>query len=427
VIEAPAGATNRASAVTRRQFFAGAAALAMSAAGDPAWAGDEAYWARVAADFDIALDPVPLENGNWGVMSRPVLQAYLELTRSVNRRNTAYARDEYPADLERVRSRVASALGVDAAELALTRNATESLQGLIAAYGGLRAGDEVLIADLDYPAMQSAMRWLHRERGVGVVEIALPEPATYDGLIEAYDKALTVHPKVKLMLLTHLGHRTGLVLPVREIVERARARGVDAIVDSAHAFGQLNVRIPDLGADFVGFNLHKWFGAPIGCGALYVARHRLPDMQAHMAESAPLKDIRQLVYSGTMNFAALLAVPAALDYHAAIGAGRVEARLRHLRRSWVEPLRGRPGLQMLTPPDERLAGGIAAFRLEGRRTDAENAAISRWLRQEFGIMTVHRTGAAGGACVRVSPAIFTTPEHIERLVQALRTLSSGVA
>ena len=150
-------------------------------------------------------------------------------------------------------------------------------------------------------------------------------------------------------------------------------------------------------------------------------------MQAHMAESAPLKDIRQLVYSGTMNFAALLAVPAALDYHAAIGAGRVEARLRHLRRSWVEPLRGRPGLQMLTPPDERLAGGIAAFRLEGRRTDAENAAISRWLRQEFGIMTVHRTGAAGGACVRVSPAIFTTPEHIERLVQALRTLSSGVA
>lgn len=142
----------------RRSFLLAAAALAarpaLASKRPTDNAADEDYWARIAADFDVAADPIPLENGNWGVMARSVLQRYLAHTEMVNRRNTLYARNEYPTDLEQVRARVARTLGVEVDEIALTRNATEALQALIAGYGKLSAGDEILMADLDYPAMQ---------------------------------------------------------------------------------------------------------------------------------------------------------------------------------------------------------------------------------------------------------------------------------
>jgi selenocysteine lyase/cysteine desulfurase len=411
----------------RRSFLISAAALIA----DPALASqpstdkatDEDYWARVAADFDVAHDPIPLENGNWGVMARPVLQDYLANTAMVNRRNTLYARSEYPTDLERVRARVADTLGVHVDEIALTRNATEALQTLIAGYGKLTAGDEVLVADLDYPAMTNAMGWLQRERQVRLVTIDLPEPAGWQALIDAYESALREHPKVRLMLLTHLGHRTGLILPVAEIVEMARHRGVDCIVDSAHAFGQLNITIPSLGADFIGFNLHKWFGAPIGCGGLYIAKNRLGDMRAHMRAETEVRDIRGLVQDGTANFAATLTIPAALDYRQRIGGALIESRLRYLRDRWVTELRMEPGVQVLDSSDPRLYAGIGALRLHGKTSERDNAVLATRLREEFGIMTVHRAGAAAGSVIRVSPAIFTLPGHIDRFVAAMKRLA----
>lgn len=410
----------------RRSFLISAAALVaetgLSSQPSAPHAADEHFWARIAADFDVAQQPIPLENGNWGAMARPVLRNYLANTEMVNRLNTLYVRNDYPADLERIRARVAHTFGVQADEIALTRNATEALQALIAGYGRLAVGDEVLMADLDYPAMQDAMRWLQRERGVGLVTINLPEPASWQGLIDAYEAALTRHPKLRLMLLTHLGHRTGLIPPIKEIVEMARSRGVDCIVDSAHAFGQLDMRIPDLGADFIGFNLHKWFGAPIGCGGLYVAKCRFGDMRAHMSASTELRDLRRLVNPGTANFAATLTIPAALDYRESIGGALIEARLRLLRQKWVSELQDESGLQVLSSSDSRLYAGIGALRLRDRRSERENYLLAKRLREEFGVMTIHRAGAAAGSVVRISPAIFSRSEHIAHFVAAMKRL-----
>lgn len=415
--------------IGRRSFIITAAALVSDVprvvATPIVESSDEIFWSKVASDFDIDLDPIPLENGNWGVMARPVLREYLSLTEMVNRRNTSYARSDYPSDMEQVRTRVARTLGVDADEIALTRNATEALQALIAGYGKLAAGDEVLMADLDYPAMQDSMRWLQRERGVGLVELPIPESATWQGLIDFYEAALTRHPRVRLMLLTQLGHRTGLILPIHEIVAMARSRGVDCIVDSAHAFGQLDTGISSLGADFVGFNLHKWFGAPIGCGGLYVAKRRLGEMRAHMDSRVGLRDVRQLVHSGTSNFAAVLAVPSALDYRERIGGAAIESRLRYLRRRWVTALQGIPNVEVLDSTDSRMYAGIGAFRIANRRTSRETIALAKRLRDEFRVMTVHRDGVAAGSVIRVSPGIFTRPEQIDRFIDAVKILAAS--
>lgn len=383
-------------------------------------ATDESYWREVAAQYDITREVIQLENGNWGAMSLPVLAAYERHQRRVNQQNSYYARREFIADFEKARARVATALGVSAEEIVFTRNATEALQALIGGYNLLRPGDAVLFADLDYDAMQMNMQWLATRRGVKVVKIDLPEPATYQGIIDAYAAALKAHPQVRMMLLTHVSHRTGLLTPVKELAALARQRNVDVILDSAHAWGQVDFRLPELGVDFVGLNAHKWIGGPMGVGVMYVRRERLPAIDPFMGDTAfPADDVRSRAHTGTSNFAAYMTAPDALDFHEAIGTPAKEARLRHLRDLWAEALRGHQEWEILTPADPRMHAGITSFRRRGRPGLQENIALARRLLEEAKIFTVHRPGLASGACVRVTPSVFTSTDDIAQLLKTL--------
>lgn len=384
---------------------------------------DESHWAGIAAQYDVIGDIIQLENGNWGMMARPVLAQYEAAVRRVNRATSYYARRGLFPDLIAVRARVAAKLGVAPEEIAFTRNATEALKALIGGYNRLRPGDTVLYADLDYDSMQACCDSLKKSRGVDVVRIALPEPATHQGLIDCYAAALQANPRVRLILLTHLSHRTGLVVPVREIVAMARARGVDAIVDAAHSWGQLDFSLPDLDADFVGLNLHKWVGAPLGVGALYIRKTKVDLIDPDAANTPPFAANAQArVHTGTVDFAAQLTVPVALDFQDAIGDAARADRLRYLRDRWAETLRGTPGLEILTPDDARLHGGITSFRFSGRTSEADNAAIAKRLLDEYRIFSVQRAGPARGACIRITPALFNSAADIDMLVKAVRGL-----
>lgn len=203
----------------------------------------------------------------------------------------------------------------------------------------------------------------------------------------------------------------------------ARARGVDAIVDAAHSWGQLDFRPADLDADFIGFNLHKWWGAPLGVGVIYIRKARLDLVDPDSANSPPFAaSSYSRVHTGTVDFAAQLTVPAALDFQDAIGDSARAARLRHLRDLWVEELRGAKGLEILTPADPRLHGGITSFRLAGRTSVQDNMAVAKRLLDEHRIFTVHRDGPARGACVRVTPALFNDAADMAALEKAIRSL-----
>jgi selenocysteine lyase/cysteine desulfurase len=344
----------------------------------------------------------------------------------VNRDNSFYARTSYGADLAAVRGRVAAFLGVGVDEIAFTRSATESLQCLIGGYNRLKPGDAVLYADLDYPAMQDAMRWLKERRGARIVRIDLPEPATRENVLAAYASAFDRDPGIRLVLLTHVSNKTGLVIPVAEIAALARQRGADAIVDAAHSIGQLNITVPDIGADFVGFNLHKWIGAPLGVGVFYIRKDRLADVDRMMGdEESPASSILSRVHTGTTNFAAFLSIPAALDFHAAIGPAHKAARLRYLRDRWVAAVKDVPAIEVLTPDDPGMSGGITSFRLRGKTTRQDAERIVDDLLKNHGIFTARRTGIAGGDCVRITPALYTKPTDDDRLARALSTLAGS--
>ena len=397
----------------------GGTALAAEARPD-----DEAYWGKVATLFDAPPPGViQLENGYFGAMTRSTRAAFERNILRVNRETSIYARDAYNADLEAVRARCAKLLQVDADEIAFTRGGTESMVTLIAGYNRLKPGDAVLYADLDYDSMKTSMAALERVRGVRVVRIDLPEPASRQNLIDAYERALSANPDVRLMLLTHLSNRTGLVPPVKEIVALAKARGVDVLLDSGHALGQTEFTLRDLGVEFAGLGLHKWIGAPVGLGVVYIRKDRIPDIDVSILEAPGNPRIDARVHTGTVSFAAMLTVPDAIAAHEAIGLAPKARRLRYLRDRWAEAVRGHPGVEVLTPPDPALHAGITSFRLTGRTSMDDNRALRARLFDRYKIFTVERAGVAKGCCIRVSPSFVNTAAQMDTLAAALRDLA----
>lgn len=387
-------------------------------------AQDEQFWAAVARQFQVSADFVNLENGYYGIMPDPVRLAYHRNIDLLNERSSHLLRTAYKPRADQIRDRIATLLGVTRNEIALTRGGTEALQSLISGYRRLRPGDGIMYADLDYHSAQYAMNWLQARRGVHLARIVIPEPPTRQAVLEVYERALHEHPKVKLLLLSHMNNRTGLVTPVRQIVAMARRHGVDVIVDAAHSWGQLDFTLPDFDADFAAFSLHKWMNMPLGAGFLYIRAQRLADIDPLYAdETYPAPDIRSRVHSGTMNVAPFLTADAALDFHDALGAEVKQARLRFLRDRWVHQLRDLTTVQILTPDEPDMYGAITALRLRGRTSEADNQAIADELMTRHRIFTVARTGMTGGAAVRVTPALFTSACDVDLLAAALRDIA----
>ncbi|HEX8595594.1 MAG TPA: aminotransferase class V-fold PLP-dependent enzyme [Pseudomonas sp.] len=386
-------------------------------------ARDESLWAEIAGRYDVEPGPINLEYGYFGRMTREVLLDYQRNIEHVNRSNSVFVRRQFDEiDSQVIHAQLADLVQVSPQEIAITRCASESLQSLIRNYNRLQPGDQVLISDLDYLSVQTAMRWLAKSRGVEVIEIQHVHPASYETLLARYQEAFERHPRLKLMALTHVTHRTGLVMPVQAIAALARAKEVDVILDGAHALGQLDFKLQELGVAFAGYNLQKWMGAPLSLGFIYVAKERLGSIDADMGDSRYTKDdILALVPYGTPNIPAWMTLPKVFQEHRAMGGSMAKgARLSYLRDLWVKPVRELEGVEVLTPDDPRLYCGITALRFT-RHGDQQHMA--QRLLDEYNLFTVAREGSACGPCIRITPGFSTPAQHMQRLVEALTELA----
>ncbi|SEC30893.1 Selenocysteine lyase/Cysteine desulfurase [Pseudomonas mohnii] len=386
-------------------------------------ARDESFWRTFADRYDVQPGPINLENGYFGRMSRTVVEEYQRNIELINRSNSVYVRQRFEAsDGLKIRARVAGLIDVPADAVALTRNASDGLQSLIRNYNRLQPGDQVLVCDLEYDTVKSAMRWLARHRGVEVIEIEHRHPASFDSLLTTYREAFVSYPRLKLMALTHVTHRTGLVMPVKAIAAAAREHGVDVILDGAHALGQLAFDLEELGIAFAAYNLHKWIGAPLTLGFLYIAPERLSDIDPDMGEMHfPITDIRARTPYSTPNIPALLTLPLVLEEHGAMGGAAAKgARLNYLRNLWVRAARELSGIEVLTPDDPRLCCGIASMRFTAHND--QQSMVERLL-NDYNLFTVVRSGAACGPCIRITPGLTTTAADMAQLITALTELS----
>ncbi|QOF90524.1 aminotransferase class V-fold PLP-dependent enzyme [Pseudomonas lundensis] len=388
-------------------------------------ARDEHFWHAIAQRYDVAPGPINLENGHFGRMTRGVAQDYQRQVDFINRSNSVHVRQRFDGtqSLE-IRAHLADVLKVEPASIALTNRASDALQSLIRNYTGLQPGDQLLICDLEYHSVEYAMRWVAQQRGLEMIEITHAHPATYESLLNGYREAFTQHPRIKLMALTHVTHRTGLVMPVQAIIELAKEHGVDVILDGAHALGQIDFDLPGMGVAFAGFNLHKWIGAPLTLGFMYIDPQRLADIAPDMgSQHYPEPDIRNRAPYGTPNIPAWLSLPKVLQEHLDLGGSKAKGeRLRALRDLWVREARTLPGIEVLTPDDPRLYCAITSLRFT--HLDDQQPMVERLLK-DYNLLTVARNGSACGSCIRITVGMATTRDDIHQLIRALRELAVG--
>lgn len=388
-------------------------------------ARDEARWRQVAAFYPAPPDAiVNLEHGYFGAMAAPVQAAFEQAVRYTNEQLSPFVRGEFTrTHVDILRLRVAALIGAQPHEILLTRSGTESMQVLITQYHGLAPGDTVLWSNLDYPAMRTAMRWLAQRRGVTSTQVTLSLPVSDDEIVARYAQAMRQAVKPRLLLLSQVAPANGQQLPLKEIMTLAREHGIDVLLDSAHALGQVDVDVQTMAVDFAGFNLHKWLGAPAGLGVVYIRASQLHKIEPHCGDDDyPLDDIRSRLHMGMPPIAAILAAPAALDFHARLGGTPAKnERLAWLRDYWVSRAAQLPGVHILSPLDARRGTALVAFAVDGMSA----RELQQALLQRFGVFTVQRN-IGDTDVVRATVAITTTTSELDQLVAALTVLSSEV-
>ncbi|HUR65124.1 MAG TPA: aminotransferase class V-fold PLP-dependent enzyme [Chitinophagaceae bacterium] len=379
-------------------------------------ADDERFWKQFARKYyDVTGDYINLENGYYGLQSKPVLEAYLKNISYINREAIRFARKVYPDTFIAIKKELATFLGVSDEEIIITRNATEAMNIAIQGYP-FKKGDEVLLNQLDYYSMIETFRMLEKRGEIKVKPFDMPLlPANEEEIVEVYRAAIT--PQTKVILLTHVSNVNGLVIPVAKIAAIAREKGIDTMTDSAHALGQIPFSLPALGSDFVGMNLHKWIGNPIGAGVLYVKKERIQEMGAFFGDIAsPGNSINKLAHFGTTPFAVIMTIPDSLRFHQQVGVERISARLHYLKSLWVNELQEDAGIEVVTPVD--LSRAIASFRIKDKRA----GEVADHLLKQHGILTIARSLGNDG-CIRVTPSVYTSADDMKKLVAGIRSIN----
>ncbi|MBT5073035.1 MAG: aminotransferase class V-fold PLP-dependent enzyme [Kordiimonadaceae bacterium] len=420
----------------RRDFLKTTAALAtVSAAGSAISAqaqgvmdkDSDAYWETIRAEYKVTDEFNNLNAGHWGIMSEPVREAFAKHTEFINaysshfmgsgRRVDPNARS-YNVERAEIIDMLAEKLGVNSDELVFTRGVTESLQLLISGYNKLEPGDTVLFADAAYYSMQAEMRHMTVHRGAKVVLLDIPYPVTWENQIDVFEQGIKDNPGTKLILVTHMANRTGVIVPVKEIQAMARGYGVDVIVDAAHSWGQYDMDFADLNLDFVGFNLHKWIGAPLGVGLMYIRKSRMLDIDTKSSKGpAGNDDINNRVQTGTMNLAAVLSVRDALLFLADIGIVHIDRRFKALRHEWVKEFLDDDRVDILTPEDDRMHAGLTSFRIKAHPNAVE---LGNTLLRDYGI---NSAPIGNMNAIRISPGLYSSKADMAALAVAIKEIA----
>jgi isopenicillin-N epimerase len=417
---------------TRRAFLglaAGASALASfrddalerlaSASGTAegaapeALAADERYWGEIQQAFGVNRSYVNLNNG--GVCPSPrVVQEAMKRSLDLSNEAPVYTMWQLlEPQVESVRRSLAREFGCDAEEIAITRNASEGLetvqQGL-----DLAPGDEVLTTTHDYPRMLTTWRQRERRNGIVLKTISFPfPPPSLDALALRFEQAVT--PRTKAILVCHMTNLTGQVFPVKQICRMARARGIETIVDGAHAFAHFPFKHEDLDCDYYGTSLHKWLFAPHGTGFLYVRRSKIGKVWPLMAaEKRQDEDIRKFEEIGTHPAANHNAIAEALVFHRGIGAERKAARLRYLRDRWMKRLSANPRVRIHTSFDPAMSCAIGNVQIEG--VDTEKLGKHLFDTRRIIVVPIKHAEFEG---LRVTPCVYTTPDEVDQFAEAM--------
>jgi selenocysteine lyase/cysteine desulfurase len=379
-------------------------------------ARDETFWMEIQQAFSMSRSLVNLDNAWTCPSPRVVTEALVRYIWDQEQVPAQQWIPEFEERMETIRVGLARLFGAAPEEIAITRNATESLKNVL--YGfPLKTGDEVLTSSLDYSSMVSTLFHRQRRDGIKVNRIDVQAPvASMDELVEMYERGITEN--TRLILVSHMAYLNGQVFPVKRICEVAHRRGVEVVVDGAHSFAHLAHKQQDLQGDYYGASLHKWLLAPKGTGLLFIRKDKIEKIPALMYSSRSGRRrgrITKFERIGTSSLATYLAIGEAIAFHQTIGPKRKEERLRYLTHYWAEQLQDIPKIRLYTSLDPAMSCGIATVGIEGVHPEA----LRDYLWNEYRVQTarIFREGRIQG--LRISPNVYTMLPELDRFCELM--------
>lgn len=384
----------------------------------PDAARDEDFWGWVKECYTVSPNIINLNNGMVSPQPKVVQDAMIKYYQIANEGPAHYVKivDE---GRESLRMKMADFAGCDKEEIAFNRNSTEGLNTFILGID-LKPGDEILMAEQDYPHMKDAFKQREKRNGIKInwLDLALPLE-TEEDIVNIYKKAFT--PNTKVVLVTHMINWTGQIMPVRAIAKAAHEKGIEVICDSAHTFAHIDFKIPELECDYWGTSLHKWMCAPFGTGMMWVKKDKIKNIWPLLADAEPLSsDIRKFENLGTRCIPLEMAITHALEFHLIIGAKRMEERLRYLKDYWVKQVMHLPKVKINTSLKPEFSCGLANFSIEGMKPED----ISKTLIDKYKIESVAMSvGNVKG--VRITPHLYITTRDLDRLVTAIHDMAKS--
>jgi selenocysteine lyase/cysteine desulfurase len=387
---------------------------------------DPGYWPWIRQQFSIPPDEAYFNTGTLGACPRTVQDAVFDSMRDMEKAIAQYDyRPEHPEYIAgyrpqvELRKKAGGILNATAGEIALLQNATMGIN-FIANGLELKPGDEVLLTDQEHPGSMGPWDLRAKRQGIVVRKLPIPVPTPDpQTVVKIFTDA--VGPRTKVIAVPHVTSRYGIVMPVRELCDLARARGVFTLVDGAQAVGQLRVDVKKIGCDAYACSPHKWLLAPPGNGLLYVREDREGDIWATLASAhwddheAP-SGLFRLMQFGTGNAALLAGLDAALDFYLRVGPEKIERRTLALAESLRAGLNAIKGVSISSPLNPALAGAIVTYGVAG--VTGSELMDELWKRKKY------RVRAQGGSLVRQSVHFYNSPEEIDGTLEVVKSLAA---
>ena len=378
---------------------------------------EDELWKTVRSHYTLKDEYINLESGYYNIIPDPILDHFINHVKHVNIEGSYYMRKDLNKNKDRVTGELANIVGSTPEQIAITRNATESLDLVISGFPWEK-GDEAIYAKQDYGTMKEMFEQISDRYGVVNKIISVPNhPKNDEEIVSLYESQIT--NRTKLIMVCHMINITGQILPIKKICDMAHNHGVEVMVDGAHCVGHFEFSIDDFNCDYYGSSLHKWLATPLGAGLLYVNKNKTHRIWPLLANGNTNKsDIKRLNHIGTHPVHTDLAISNSIDYLKWIGMERKEKRMRFLQRYWSDQLRNIKNVVVNTPIDIQRSCGIGNVGL----TNMSPSKMEDILFDKYNIFTVAIDYANVKGC-RISPNIFTTTEELDSFVKAVKEMS----
>lgn len=381
-------------------------------------ATEEDFWHYVQQSYTNSGSIINLNNGGVSPSPKIVQDAMKRYHDYSNEAPSYYMWRILDQGREPLRERLAKEAGVSNEEIALHRNASEAIETVI--FGlQLKPGDEVVLSKQDYPNMINAWKQREIRDGIKLIWVNLELPSTdNDYLAESYSNKFT--DKTKVVHITHIINWNGQILPVKQIADEAKSKGIEVLVDGAHSFAHFDFSINDLNCDYFGTSLHKWLGATIGTGFMYVRKEKIKNLFPLFGTDDPFKDdIRKYETLGTRPFFIEQATAQALDFYNMIGSKRKEERLFYLKNYWMNQIKDLPNIIINTPLKKGFSCAIGNIGFTNKKHDD----LATYLFDKYKIHTVSINWENING-VRITPNVYTTIQQLDLLVEGIRKFAN---